>query len=435
MDAGDLEAQEKAESPLTSSQRALLELFRSRSGLSITLEEVLKATGWKASTWKAYRSKGVLAPYIRVEEDGSLFVTASANLAEWSFMRQVTQTASSREIGAPCASKLARALLRKARDNMVLALELYNRPTLENRLDAFCILFCTAWEQLLKAEIIEAEGELAIFRDTKEGRRRETISLEKAAEKQFAANDPVKANIATIAELRHDATHLLMPEVQGVLSRIFQAGVLNFARRFLKISGQPLFPPSTSGLLSIVGEFSEPNILDLKRTYGNAAALEIADLIASLQTSISNTKDDRYAIPLDYKLVLTKGDSSADIKLTTSPEGAGQALIVEKPVPIEASHPYSTKDLVAEVQKQTQRAFNTHDLESAVQKEKWKKSNNEFHHYQQRLKTHWYSPRAAAALASKIASDEEYLINARASLRHSRQKKSAASVGAPPWKR
>lgn len=34
---------------------------------------------------------------------------------------------------------------------MMLALELYNRPSLDNRLDAFVLCFCTAWEQLLKA--------------------------------------------------------------------------------------------------------------------------------------------------------------------------------------------------------------------------------------------------------------------------------------------
>lgn len=38
---------------------------------------------------------------------------------------------------------------------MMLALELYNRPSIENRMDAFVMCFCTSWEQLLKAILIE----------------------------------------------------------------------------------------------------------------------------------------------------------------------------------------------------------------------------------------------------------------------------------------
>ncbi|WP_373416923.1 DUF3644 domain-containing protein, partial [Vibrio parahaemolyticus] len=60
--------------------------------------------------------------------------------------------------------------MKKSRDNMMLALELYNRPSLENKLDGFVMLFSTAWEQLLKSMIIEAEGELAIYSNpTKKG--------------------------------------------------------------------------------------------------------------------------------------------------------------------------------------------------------------------------------------------------------------------------
>ncbi|WP_434670402.1 DUF3644 domain-containing protein [Klebsiella sp. B345] len=47
---------------------------------------------------------------------------------------------------------------------MILALELYNRPSLENKMDAFVMCFCTAWEQFLKARIIEQDGEKTIFR-------------------------------------------------------------------------------------------------------------------------------------------------------------------------------------------------------------------------------------------------------------------------------
>ncbi|MGQ6481559.1 DUF3644 domain-containing protein, partial [Serratia sp. IR-2025] len=36
----------------------------------------------------------------------------------------------------------------------ILSLEVYNRPSLDNRVEAFCILSINAWELLLKAELI-----------------------------------------------------------------------------------------------------------------------------------------------------------------------------------------------------------------------------------------------------------------------------------------
>ena len=60
---------------------------------------------------------------------------------------------------------------------MMLALELYNRPSLENKLDGFVLLFCTAWEQLTKAMLIESKGEDSIFLPPNNKGFRETISL------------------------------------------------------------------------------------------------------------------------------------------------------------------------------------------------------------------------------------------------------------------
>ena len=190
---------------LSDAQQALLRLLRQNSGKTITREATLAATQWKPATLKAYLSKGHLSEFLREDEGDSLRVLSGPDLDEWTFLRAVTQSGSTREVGGPCKSNLARALVRKARDNMTLALEVYNRPTLENRLDAFCMLFCTAWEQLLKAEIVELEGEERIYTENEPGKRPKTISLEKALEKRLAANDPVRANIVEIAQLRHGA--------------------------------------------------------------------------------------------------------------------------------------------------------------------------------------------------------------------------------------
>lgn len=417
----------EASTRLSKAQQGLLAFLREKSGQVVTQDAVLAATGWKPATLKAYVSKGNLAELVRENDDGSLLVISGADLDPWTLLRTITQSGSTREVGGPCESNLARALVRKARDNMTLALELYNRPALENRLDAFCILFCTAWEQLLKAEIVEEEGEDRIFTEIEPGQRPKTISLEKALDKRFPANDPVRANIAEIAELRHGATHLLMPEAQSVLSRLFQAGVLNFTKRFPALGGVPVFPQSSSGLLSLIADPEQVDVVALRQTYGAKTAEAIAEMIDSLKTQIEKTNDERFAISVEYKLVLTRSDSKADIRLTTASSGTGPALLIEKPVAVEKSHPHALHDLVGAVNKRAQSRLNDYDVQAVIFRENWKAANNEFHYYIPRHKLHFYSEKSAVHIADKIGADPEYIARARESYRHHLKKQSRSS--------
>ena len=142
---------------------------------------------------------------------------------------------------------------------MILALELYNRPSLENRLDAFVLLFCTAWEQLLKAVLIERDGEDSIFEDQEiKGRQKETISLRKALEKMYEGKDAKRRNLERIKYYRDKATHLLMPELQLLISRVFQSGVLNYAEEFELFAEQPFIDSAGGGLMTLVGDFRDP---------------------------------------------------------------------------------------------------------------------------------------------------------------------------------
>ena len=86
------------------------------------------------------------------------------DITEVKFAKLLSQSKHRRGFGQNCKSKLSKVLLSKFRDNMLLALELNNRPLLENRMDTFVMCFCTAWEQFLKATLIEKNGENSIFR-------------------------------------------------------------------------------------------------------------------------------------------------------------------------------------------------------------------------------------------------------------------------------
>ena len=62
--------------------------------------------------------------------------------------------------------RLTKTLIYKSKDSFLLALELFNKPTIGYRAESFSILFSNAWELLLKAYIFETSGgrKQSIFR-------------------------------------------------------------------------------------------------------------------------------------------------------------------------------------------------------------------------------------------------------------------------------
>ena len=250
----------------------------------VSTEEILEATGWKPVTFETYFAKGQLSEYLSKTDDSIFAVSNTIGLEPITFSRNLSQSKHRRELGHNCKSRLAKALLKKSRDNMILALELYNRPSLENRLDSFVLCFCTAWEQLLKAILIERDGEKKIFQ-SKPGSDgiRKTISLRDCLNRNFESNSRVRKNIERISYYRDQAVHLLMPELQGSISRIFQSGVMNYSKMFNDFSQQAFLPSSHAGMLSLIGEISSPSNATIIARYGDRVGDELISLLDSLK--------------------------------------------------------------------------------------------------------------------------------------------------------
>ena len=80
--------------------------------------------------------------------------------------------------GAVGSFDLKARLVDKSVEAYVLALETINRLTIQYRLESFCYLFCNAWELLLKAKILDDEGDPeAIYYKTQVGKPKRTRSV------------------------------------------------------------------------------------------------------------------------------------------------------------------------------------------------------------------------------------------------------------------
>jgi hypothetical protein len=423
-----------------SAQQKFLEFLqlKQKKLKSFTRDEVIQATGWKPDTFKTYFSKGQITQFVSIVENKKYEAINTLDISFTEFKKKLSQSKHYQELGHKCKSSLAKALLKKSRDNMMLALELYNRPSLENKLDGFVMLFSTSWEQLMKAVIIESDGEKGIYKPTRKRGFKETISLRDCLNNLFKESDQIRKNVERIADWRDSAIHLLMPELQGIASRVFQSGILNYSSYFEQFCDTPFLSSQHSGMLSLVGDFKLPPLSLLKSYYGSAAD-EILALAESVENEIAQTNDIEFAIPINVSLVYAKdGDTiiatasgkSEDLK------NLKNALIVHKTINPEESHPLTQAAAIKEINKKLyekydkakierclvsrnkksgEYEYNPNCFQSCLHGLKWKKSNNEFHYYQALANKHIFSHDCIEEIVKRITKDEGYLARAKQS--------------------
>lgn len=419
--------------------------IKEKSNTPFTEAEVLEATQWKRVTFRTYYSKGQLADFVSNLDDGKFEASSTLNISDVEFAKRLSQIKNVIALGHNCKSKLAKALLKKSRDNMILALELYNRPSLENKMDAFVMCFCTSWEQFLKARIIEKDGEKSIFKKPNKKGLKETISLRYCLGKIYPFESNIRKNIEEILFYRDCAVHLLIPEIQGVVSRIFQSGVLNFTSQFEEFTEVSFLKNSHVGMISLVGEFKAPSLAIMRSTYGDIAD-DILALTDSLYKAMKNNDDIEFAIPLNVKLVYVKDNKDGNaIVLAKADEGIGglkKALVIEKPVDRSKTHPLLQKDAIRIINdrlhekysvdklcnylvakdKKDDFVINKYCFEAVLYKMKWKNNNNDYHHKNENPEIHYYSNEFIDAFIHTITGQDGYLRNARASYKNKRRK-------------
>ena len=435
----------------TKTHSALHALLTSKEnvGDSVTLTEILNVTGWKKTTFLTYFHKGIFFSFLN-EQGAEIFAVSNVSqLSAEEFSRLVSQSKHRRELGHVCKSRLAKALLRKSRDNMLLALELYNRPSLDNRIDGFVLCFCTAWEQLLKSMLIEKHGELFIFRDKQKKKDgiRETISLRDCLNQQYGKDSLIRQNIDRIAYYRDQAVHLLMPEIQGPISRLFQSGIMNFSKEFEAFAQQAFLESSHAGLMTLVGDLRDPDTSVLKSRYGDRVGEEVAHLVNELADEVAKVNDIHFAIPIDVRLVFAKDNADGQvIHLSNVDEGvvgSRNAIVVEKPVDRERTHPYRQKDAIRIINIRLRERYrpedlrealpgrdetgrprvSSHDFQAGIAKLKWKSSNNRYHYKILNPENHYYSENAIDEFFGKIMDDKFFLEKARESWRRRLRKR------------
>jgi len=263
--------------------------------------------------------------------------------------------------------KLYKKLVQRSLNAFTIALEVYNRPSLENRIEAFSIMMTNAWELLLKSQILKSKGFEALF--TEDGK---SILIGEAIKCRYPLESADKDNLIQLVSLRNDATHLLLPEIQPQLSRLFQTTVLLYQEEFAHQEGYAPLADQNVGMLSLVIDGPEPEIALIKEEYGTRIAGHIAEFLEKFTKLEQKHDSNRFAISIEYKLALTKNPSDSDLTFGAGPEGKN-TVFVDRPKNLKSTHPFYEKNAIAEInERQTAFVISTYSFRAVVKKHKIK---------------------------------------------------------------
>jgi hypothetical protein len=380
--------------------------------------EVADATGYAVNSLGAYYSKKLKNYAVFPIGGGRYRCQGLLALSDEQYFSHMSQKSTVTE--DTVQNSLARRLIGRAFAALTLSLEVYNRPLLRNRIEAFAILIVNAWELLLKAELVESEGESALYYpDTSR-----SLSLRDVLKRLMPESDPVRLNLERVEAIRDDAIHLLIPELQPHLGRLFQASVLNFVERAkVKTNRHPLEGESP-GLLSLVLDGPPVDLAVLKMEYGEATADRVRNFVDEFEQEEHRLGCQSFAVSVEYKLVLTKRAGEADLTLTTGSSGQ-HTVIVHQPKDIDKLYPLRSKDVLNRLGQvlPDDVKINTHTLQAILFKHKLKQ-DAAFHYRVEAANLSLFSERFIDFVLQR-AQQPNWIDEARGSYAHHLQSKRA----------
>lgn len=345
---------------------ALLAYFRDKEKIkqSFTYVEASLETGYKAHSISKFVSEHLKGRFVFQTKRPYWYCQGLLTISDDEFLRITSQSTQASVLSD--SEKMYVKLVKRSLNAFTIALEVYNRPSLENRVEAFTIMMANAWELLFKSQILKIKGLDGLYEDGK------SISMSDAIQFRYPNHCADKDNLSQLVSLRNDAVHLLLPEIQPQLSRLFQSSVLLYQEEFTHQEGYAPLSDQSIGMLSLVIDGPEPDIALLKKEYGQKTADEVARFLEKFTKLEHQHNSDRFAIHIDYKLVLTKKPGLSDLTFGAGADGKN-TVFVDRPKNLKVTHPFYEKSAILEINKrQSTLVITSYSFRAVVKKHKIK---------------------------------------------------------------
>ncbi len=244
--------------------------------------------------------------------------------------------------------ELYNKLIEKSKEAFLLAIEIYNKPTIKYRVEGFSFFICNAWELMLKAHMVNAIGADSIYYKDKPDR---TLSLEQCIKRVFTNDkDPLRKNLEKIVELRNISTHFITEEYEMVYVPLFQAAVFNFTEKMQEFHNIDMSEFVPSNFLTLTVSISSIDNEIIRTKYPK----EIADKLMAINEELNPIiceNNNRFAIRVDHHYYITKNKDKASAVVSIDNSSETKVKILRQIQDPNVTHKYTAKKCCAEIDK------------------------------------------------------------------------------------
>lgn len=243
-------------------------------------------------------------------------------------------------------------LVDKAKEAFVMAIEIYNKPSINYRLEGFSFFICNAWELMLKAHMINKFGENSIYYQDKPNR---TISLENCVQKIFTnVKAPLRKNLEKVIELRNTSTHFITEEYEAVYIPLLQACIFNFVDKMMEFHGVDMTRVIPENFITLSVRLKSLNETEIRGKYTEQVAERLITVQQTLEPMIEEN-NNAFAIRVEHYHYLTKDKNQATEFYHIEKDAADGVRIFKELKDPNDTHKYNAKSCIKEISKRIQK--------------------------------------------------------------------------------
>lgn len=243
-------------------------------------------------------------------------------------------------------------LLDKSKEAFVMAIEIYNKPSINYRLEGFSFFICNAWELMLKAYMINKFGVDSIYYKDKPNR---TITLENCVKKIFTNEKaPLRKNLEKVIELRNTSTHFITEEYEAVYVPLLQACVFNFVDKMMEFHKIDMTQVIPENFITLSVRLKSLDETEIRGKYEEQVAEKIVSVQQTLEPMISEN-NSAFAIKVEHYHYMTKDKNKATELFHIEKDAQEGVRIIKELKNPNNTHKYNAKACIREINKRIQK--------------------------------------------------------------------------------
>lgn len=238
----------------------------------------------------------------------------------------------------------------KSIKSFLLCIEIFNKPTIEYRLEGSVFFLCNAWELMLKAKLL-SDGK-DIYYPEKNGISR-SFSLNEAASRVMTnEKDPVRINLKVIISLRNLATHSVIPEFEIIYIPFLSFCVKSFVDKMYDYFRIKISDYIKTDFLALYTNNQSTSYQEILSKYGTGISDFFDKKAQELSDLIESNQDMSIAQKIEVNLVRINSKAKADFTFYASNNSKDPNIkYVDRHVDYNTSHPYTHHQIVNEIDK------------------------------------------------------------------------------------